>query len=251
MPNFTTPLSNIRQVMIYPNPSAKTMATIQSEQGAHGICNGTLFNSSFQPIGNALWIDGVKKVAVTYFDGYEIGSTLTFQSHTGSHTDYIGGFSTFNNGNMDTNPNVNAGPRMGFGIKGSNMFFYHWTANPTSFTTVKSDLTSFGAQTAIMLDGGNSIQYNFGSRLSPKSSATVVANFVLFYFKDQAMPVRSQGSSGPVISYMQKLLRNHGFTITVDGVFGTATTSAITAFNAENGRSLSSCDATTWQQLGA
>ena len=42
------------------------------------------------------------------------------------------------------------------------------------------------------------------------------------------------GSSGAEVKYLQRLLTNHGFTLSTDGVFGPKTEAAVIAFQAAN-----------------
>lgn len=263
--SFTTPLSNIRYIGIYENSpgnksAAKSRQTIKSEQGAHGICNGTFFNPDFTPCSNALWINGTKRVT-GYHSGYRLDGTYDgkpfFCVHDTTHPgDYIGGFSTYKNGALEAEPNCPqpATRRVALCIKGTNMLFYF--SDSATFSQVGTELSGLNVDNAVMLDGGGSVQFDFGSRITAVESSDptprIVPNFLLFYFKDQAMPSRAQGDKGPAVSYLQKLLKKQGFNVTdPSGTFGTSTAAAVTSFNMENGRSSSVCDATTWRLLGA
>jgi peptidoglycan hydrolase-like protein with peptidoglycan-binding domain len=65
-----------------------------------------------------------------------------------------------------------------------------------------------------------------------------------------AWPSVSQGATGPNVTTVQYLLRHHGHTIAADGQFGSATRSAVIAFQSARGLTADgTVGSQTWPQL--
>jgi peptidoglycan hydrolase-like protein with peptidoglycan-binding domain len=66
-----------------------------------------------------------------------------------------------------------------------------------------------------------------------------------------ARPTIRQGATGPDVVYLQRRLREFGFTLTVDGNFGPMTTSAVRSFQSSNGLPADGIvGPATWAALG-
>ena len=232
---FKKELSNIRHIMIHMNTAQEKMSTIKSNEAPHGICNAALFNmGSFTPCCNELWVNGVKKCDGNY-PGYALGSGLTWGSNLSTYSgDFIGGYPSYENGSFpagftDLSPTVKL-KRAALARSSTHLIYYASTS--ANFSDIASALSNESATNGINLDGGGSLQYDFGTSYTAEDRT--VLNFLMFWFKDQTMPTRSQGNKGWVVSEIQRLLTQKGYSTTVDGIFGSATKASVISFQSAN-----------------
>lgn len=232
---FKKNLSDIRHIMIRMNPSGQSMTTIKEIEAPHGICNASLFNPDFTPCANELWVNGVKQCDGNY-PGYALGSGLTWGSNSSTYSgDFIGGYPSYENGSFpssftDLQPTVKL-KRAALARSNTKLIYYASTS--ANFDDIESALSAEGAINGINLDGGGSVQYDFGSGISYTSSR-IVPDFLMFWFKDQTMPTRSRGNTGWVVTEIQRLLTQKGYSTTVDGDFGPATEANVISFQSAN-----------------
>lgn len=226
-------LSDIRHIMIRMNPLQQSMSTIKANEVPHGICNASLFNPDFTPCANALWVNGVKQCSGNY-PGYALGSGLTWGSGSATYSgDFIGGYPSYENGSFpttftDLQPTVKL-KRAALARSSTDLIYYASTS--ANFDDIESALSAEGAINGINLDGGGSLQYDFGT---PYTSTRIVPDFLMFWFKDQTMPTRRRGDSGWVVTEIQRLLTQKGYSTTVDGSFGPATEANVKLFQSAN-----------------
>lgn len=148
--------------------------------------------------------------------------------------DFIGGYPSYENGSFpsdftDLNPTVKTS-RAALARSSTHLIYYASTS--ANFSDIASALSNEGAINGINLDGGGSLQYDFGT---PYTSSRIVLNFLMFWFKDQTMPTRRRGDKGWVVTEIQRLLTLKGYPTTVDGVFGPATETSVKSFQSANG----------------
>ena len=263
----TIPLSSIEKIQIYENNGVKTISQIKSATGCDYIINGTLYNMSNYKINCHCKINGIVKCKPDY-------SARGFAWNTGSdivmgilpnvtQKNYITCTPLIYDGHVKIPKliyNVDQGGKRGrtaIGIKGNSLALY-CTKDGTSYARtpeqLQTDLYNAGWDYAIMLDGGGSSQCIFPDATVASSINRKVGHLILVYLKKTTSsggttsggtttnPYNepnvnvSYGQSGNNVRWVQWQL-NHVFgysNVTVDGIFGNATLTAVKAVQSAN-----------------
>lgn len=256
------PFSNIKKIELYQNTSKLYMSQIKAKTGADYVINGGIYSfKTFMPFGN-IKVNGT----VVYSPGYgeyglawDVGNDVTYTKIPCSKKNYLGCVGMLLSGNpQKLTYNADMGgrrQRSAVGIRGNCFMMY--ACNGTDSKTpeaLQSYAKANGWQHALMLDGGGSTQANFNgqilSSVENSGKGRVVQNYILVYLNKPtttATPAASkcpylepilsvkQGSTGTGVKWVQWYLTQHGYALTIDGVFGKGTLSAVIDFQTKKG----------------
>lgn len=241
----TIPLEKIQRVQVYINEPRKTMAQIKKETGADYLLNGTLYNMSTGKVNCHLKVDGKVIASPTYtVAGYawNTGPDIGMDVIPTVAKNYIACTPLIVSGKKLSKLTYDAGQggsrgRSAIGIKQGKLALYCTKDGSSAARTpekLRDELFASGWESAVMLDGGGSSQCDFaGAKIT---SSRKVQHLLLVYLKTSPCPYAEpastirRGSVGSGAKWVQWQLKRHGATISVDGVFGAKSETALKAF---------------------
>lgn len=258
------PISKIAKIELYQNTRRLYMTQIRSQTGADFIINGGLFNSSFKPVcnvksnGKVLSNPGYTEYGYAWNEGPDI----TYEVLPSVRSSYLGCVGLVLNGvRQNLNPPsalLGCRQRSAIALKGQNLILYACNGVHSKSPKALQDYAmKQGWESALMLDGGGSVQASFptGTIKSPENNGNgrIVQNYILVYlkksstgsskptqgdacpYKEPTVSVKS-GSRGEPAMWVQWHLNKTGMcNLTVDGVFGKMSASALRNFQRRNG----------------
>lgn len=242
----TIPLADISRIQVYINSPRRTVAQIKRDTGADYILNGTLYNMRTGKVNCHLKVDGEVIASPDYAAQpymWDVGPDISLGLLPGpTKENHIACTLLVKNGKPEKTLYYDPGQggsrgRSAIGIKGDNLCLYCTKDGTDAARTperLRDDLAAAGWNSAIMLDGGGSSQCDFaGDKIT---SSRKVQHLLLVYLKNPVCPYNEpsrtigKGSVGTGARWVQWQLNRHGAALTVDGVFGSKSVEALTAF---------------------
>lgn len=253
-------LAKIKKIEIYQNTRRLYMSQIKSQTGADYIINGGIFSfQTFKPFGNVK-INGKIVGAPGYREyGYawNTGADLSYERLPSNRSNYIGCVPMVLNGTKQVlHYNADMGgsrQRSAMGVKNGNLVLY---ASNGIHSKTPEKLQQYAISkdwsNGIILDGGGSTQAMFGAKALKSTEnggkGRIVQNYILVYLnKDASSPADQcpyteptvtirQGSRGEGAKWVQwQLNRALSIKLTVNGIFGSASVTALKRFQKETG----------------
>lgn len=237
------------KLSIYINTGKKTAAQVKAETGCTAVINGGLFNmSTFKPIAQ-LKANHVVYANENWGVNYGIGWTDKpfMTASITQFQNFIGCICMVRNGapvKMNYPADMgSARERSAFGFFPDGRIWLYATKTQTTPEKLQQIALSKGVEAAIMLDGGASTQCVF-----PKGSITSsrkVHNLICVRETGNAVapvcpykePMTNQkkGSKGEGVKWLQWCLNQYGYSLDVDGDFGSKTYNALVDFQKKHG----------------
>lgn len=243
------PLENIERIQLYINSRKKSLATVRAETGADYALNGGLYDTTTYIPCVATKADGIIYGTAPWQEqgyGWKTDDPALMTLPAGTRN-YLAGNLLVEAGKPVAKLHYDSaqGGRRGrsaMGTKGRALCLYcskdgySVAATPE---TLRDELAGLGWTDAIMLDSGGSSQCDFsGDRIV---SSRPVQNLILVFLKRTECPYREPtalvryGSRGEGARWVQWQLNRHGATLTVDGIFGMISLTALRRFQNKNG----------------
>ena len=258
------PLSKIAKIELYQNTRRLYMTQIKSQTGADFIINGGLFNFSFKPVcnvksnGKVLSNPGYTEYGYAWNEGPDI----TYEKLPSVRSSYLGCVGLVLGG-FRQNLNIPSAllgvrQRSAIAIKGQDLILYACNGvHSKSPKSMQDYAMSKGWDSCLLLDGGGSVQCSLptGVIKSPENrgNGRIVQNYILVYLKkdstSDSKPSQSTvcpykepttlvkyGTRGEPAKWVQWALNHTGvYHLTVDGIFGNASVSALKNFQKSKG----------------
>lgn len=238
-----------KEMGIYYNSKKKKINDIQKELGCDVICNLNLFNGDFT---GACYTRSDNRIVGS--DGYnyfgfgfdKTDRTLTRGwSSADKHANFFGCYDVMVSGELTTSdvPAWTNGQRRRtvIGTKHDGKLFIYANESPETMTVLRKNLMKLGAVEAVCLDGGGSTQLICPSGTVVSSDKTPRVVHTLFWanIKDKPKDVCPYSepsvnvkywSTGEGAKWTQWQLNRRGYGLTVDGIFGPKSVSALKDF---------------------
>ena len=258
------PLAQIDKIELYVNTRRLYMAQIKSQTRADFIINGGLFNTSFKPVCN---VKSNGKVLsnpgyTEYGYAWNKGSDIIYEKLPSVRSSYLGCVGLVLGGfRQNLNPPsalLGVRQRSAIAIKGSNLILYACNGvHSKSPKSMQDYAMSNGWDSCLLLDGGGSVQCSFptGTIKSTENNGNgrIVQNYILVYLKKSSTgfskPTQGEtcpykepttlvkfGTRGEAGKWVQWHLNKTGMcNLTVDGIFGNASVTALKNFQRSKG----------------
>lgn len=196
------PLSEISRLSIVVTNCRKTLAQVKAETGADYIINGGMWNPDGTPC-RGLKVDGKLLSAVPWGDmagyGWDIPRDLAQTTDWQGYDNYIATSPLIVNGKpLDKLPYDAAQggrrPRSAMGVVGDSLLLY-CSSDSLTPEQLRDQLADRGCSSAMMLDGGGSVQCDFAGETI--QAQRMVHNWICVWVKrEAAKPPESEESMG-------------------------------------------------------
>lgn len=250
------PLSKINKVEIYQNTSRLTISQIRSHTGADYIINGGIYNfQTFKPFGN-MKVNGKIVSAPGYGEygfAWNHGSDISYERLPCGKSFYIGCVGMVRGGTkqkLTYNSDMGGSrQRSAIGLKGGHIVLYACNGiHSKTPEKLQAYAVSHGWENALMLDGGGSTQAFFNGQslksMENSGKGRIVQNYILVYLKadtatcpyKEPSSLVKNGTRGEGAKWVQwQLNRAAHAGLSVDGIFGKGSVTALTAFQKGHG----------------
>lgn len=231
------------------NTGKKTAAQVRKETGADIVINCWLYDmASFKAVCD---VKDEKKVLsddkYTYWGyGFDARANRMTMSNNMTHWDnYFSVVAMVKDGKklqMHYDSGMGGSrPRTAIGFKGNGEMVIYCTTSKATIETVQTKMLTHGCVDAMCLDGGGSVQIasDYGSINSARRVHGLLAIWIdksksPCPFVEPTLTVKN-GSRGNGAKWVQWMLCRSGWNVTVDGIFGAKSTTALKLFQLNAG----------------
>lgn len=245
------PLANITKIQIVQTNCKKTVAQVKAMTGAQYVLNGGLFNFTTRKPLCKLRVDGKTYANDEY--GYWSYAWNTGNDIHMIHSDQMGQYenciacvSMIKDGqNTLMNYNSDLGgsrQRTAIGLDGSGNLVLYCDKTGRTMEQLREIMRKYGCVSALSLDGGGSTSGDFNGQTV--TTTRKVANYICVFveeakvscpFHEPSALIR-QGSTGEGAKWTQWMLNAATRSgLTVDGIFGNKSVTALKAFQKQSG----------------